>query len=350
MQLQGMLRFRAGWAQADGPYHEVVLASRVRLARNFAAAPFPVRGKTAVLQGVRESVFAAARQTSLKGAAYLQLDELDGVDRQFLAERHLISPALAGEPRAGGAVIDPRESLNLMINEEDHLRLSALTSGLDLREAARRADRLDDELSRGLDFAFRPDWGYLTACPTNLGTGLRASALVHLAGLGLCGLINKLLESLPRAGLVARGLYGEGTKVMGDFFQISNATGLGRTETEIAAAMEKAVGELARREIEARQKLAAGPQRTRLEDTVYRAIGCLTSAHLLHFEEACHHLSALRLGLSLGWAVPGDFGTINELMIMTQAAHLTMLAGKPLSREDQAVLRASLLRRRLGGK
>ena len=342
MKLQGMLRCRMGWAQAEGPSYDVVLASRVRLARNLAAVQFPGRAKAAALKAAREQVFAVARQTYLKGAAYLELDGLDAVDLRFLAERHLISPALAGEPGLGGVVVDPRECLNLMINEEDHLRLFALAPGLDLRQAARIAGGLDDELARGLDYAFRRDWGYLTACPTNLGTGMRASALVHLVGLGLGGYINKLLETLPRAGLIARGLYGEGTRVMGDFFQISNATGLGRTEAELAAAVESAVEALVRREREARQKLASGSGRTRLEDTVYRAIGALTGARLLSFEEACRHLSALRLGLSLGWDVPGDFGTVNELMVLTQSAHLAMLAGKPLVGDDQAVLRASL--------
>jgi protein arginine kinase len=349
MQLQGLLRCRMGWAQAEGPSHDVVLASRVRLARNLAAAQFPGRAKAATLKAVREQVFAAARRTTLKGAAYLELEGFDAVDRRFLAERHLISPALVNEPGLGGAVVDPRECLNLMINEEDHLRLFAMAPGLDLRQAARAASGLDDELSRGLDFAFRQDWGYLTACPTNLGTGMRASVLVHLAGLGLGGLINKLLETLPRAGLIARGLYGEGTKVMGDLFQISNAAGLGRTEAELAAAVESAVEVLVRREKEVRQKLAAGPGRTRLEDTVYRAIGALTGARLLTFEEACRHLSALRLGLALGWEVPGDFGTVNELMILTQPAHLAMLADQPLSGDDQAALRAALVRRRLTG-
>jgi protein arginine kinase len=350
MNLQGMLRCRMGWARAEGPSHDVVLASRVRLARNLAAAQFPGRARSATLRSARAHIFAAARQSALKGAAYLELDGLDEVDRRFLAERHLISPALAGQPGQGGAVVDPRECLNLMINEEDHLRLFALEPGLALRQAARAAGALDDELSQGLEFAFRQDWGYLTSCPSNLGTGMRASVLVHLVGLGLGGYINKLLESLPRAGLIARGLYGEGTRVMGDFFQISNATGLGRTEAELAAAVESAVAALVRREQEARLKLAAGPQRTRLEDTVYRAIGALTGARLLSFEETCHHLSALRLGLSLGWEVPGDFGAVNELMVLTQSAHLTMLAGKPLGAEEQAVLRAALVRRRLSGK
>ncbi|MDD5656477.1 MAG: ATP--guanido phosphotransferase [Elusimicrobia bacterium] len=348
MTLRELLKSPMAWTRAEGPFHDVVLASRVRLARNFSATPFPGRAQTAALRRVREAVFAAARGTYLKNAAYLRLEELDAVDLNLLAERHLISPALAQEPGSGGAVIDARECLNIMVNEEDHLRLAALEPGLDLRKAAAQADGLDEELSRSLDFAFRADWGYLTSCPTNLGTGLRASALVHLPGLGLAGLINKLLEALPRSGLIARGLHGEGTKVMGDLYQISNATGLGRTEGELIAAVEGSVEKLARREKETRQAIAAGPARARLEDSVYRAIGCLTGARLLGFEEACHHLSALRLGLSLGWEAPGSFGTINELMIMTQPAHLSMLAGRALDADEQAFLRASLVRKRLG--
>lgn len=345
-----MLRFKMGWAKPEGPYHDVVLASRVRLARNLIETQFPARGQAAALRRVREAVFTAARRTYLKDAAYFRLDELDAPDLNFLAERHLISPALAENPGQGGIIISPQECLNLMVNEEDHLRLSALAPGLNLKEAWHAADGLDDELSRGLPFAFQKDWGYLTACPTNLGTGMRASCLIHLPGLGLAGLINKLLESLPRAGLMARGLYGEGTKVIGDFFQISNATALGRTEDEVVGAVERAVEELVRREKDACVKLAAGPNRMRLEDAVHRALGCLMNARLLSFEEACHHLSALRLGISLGWDLGTDIGTVNELLILVGPAHLDMLAGKTLSAPDQSVLRASLMRRRLTGK
>lgn len=350
MNLQGMLRFKMGWTQPEGPYHDVVMASRVRLARNLASTAFPGRASASSRKRVRETVFAAARQTYLKDAAYFRLDELDSVDLRFLAERHLISPTLAEEPDQGGVIIDSRECLTLMVNEEDHLRLAALAPGLDLRQAAREANGLDDDLTRRLDFAFRKDWGYLTACPTNLGTGMRASCLVHLPGLGLVGAINKFLEGLSQSGLIARGLYGEGTKVMGDFFQISNHTGLGRTEAEMVTAVERAVETVAQREKEARQKLANGPRRVQLEDTVQRAAGCLTRARVLSFEEGCHHLSALRIGLSLGWELPGNFTIVNELAIMTQPAHLAMLAGKPLGAQDQAVLRASLVRKRLGAK
>lgn len=347
MQLQTMLRVRIGWAQAEGPHHAVVLASRVRLARNLAGEAFTNRAVPAGLKRVLGEVFAAARKTQLKEAAYVGLSDLTPVDRAFLVERHLISPQLAAEPQGRAVVVGAQETLSVMVNEEDHLRLASLQPGLSLAQAHREADALDDALSGSLRFAFRPDWGYLTACPTNLGTGMRASCLVHLPGLGLAGQTNRVLQGLTRAGLIARGLYGEGTKVMGDFFQISNATALGRTEGEIVAAIEQAVSVLVQREKEAREALATGPGRARLEDIVYRSIGLLTGARLLSFEEACHHLSALRMAHSLGWKAPGDVALVNELMVLSQPAHLQMRAQKELGPAERDLLRAKLIRERL---
>lgn len=346
MQLQTMLRFRTGWAKAEGPEHEVVLSTRVRLARNLRA-PFPANATTAGLKRVLERTFAAARACGLKSAAYFELTDLDGTDRRFLVERHLISPALAERPSHRGVIVGENESLVVMVNEEDHLRQACLLPGLRLREAHAAIDRLDDGLSAGLDFAFRDDLGYLTACPTNLGTGMRASCLVHLPALAMAGATGKLIESLTRAGLIARGLYGEGTRVIGDFFQISNATGFGRTEGEILAALEKSVAAIVAREKEARVSLCLGASKAKLEDTVYRSVGLLCSARLLSFEEAQHHLSLLRLGLALGWKLPADLELVNDLSLSTQPAHLDLLAEKELGAMDQDALRAALVRRRL---
>ncbi len=350
MQLQAMLRLKMGWIMAQGEHHETVLSSRVRLARNIERSRFPSHASRETLRRVLEEAFAAARRTPLKDAAYLRLAELDALDHRFLVERHLISPALASQPQERGVVVGEQETISLMVNEEDHLRLSCLSPGLSLEKAFRKADALDDGLAEGLEYAFRGDWGYLTACPTNLGTGLRASCLVHLPGLGLAGRTGEVLEGLSRLGLIARGLYGEGTKVMGDFFQIANATALGRTEGEILRALEKAVGRLVELERESREALASGPDRARLEDTVLRSIGLLTHARLLSFEEACQHLSALRLGLALGWKVPGDIATASELMILAQPAHLQMLAQEELAANERDLRRSSLIRERLGGQ
>lgn len=346
MQLQTMLRFRAAWAQAQGPEHAVVLSTRVRLARNLRA-PFPARLSPAGLKRVLDQAFSAARASGHKGAAYFKLADLDETDRAFLVERHLISPALAESPAHRGVMVAEDETLAAMVNEEDHLRLAALLPGLRLREAHAAVDRLDDGLAGQLDFAFRDDLGYLTACPTNLGTGMRASCLVHLPGLTIAGAAGKLIESLTRAGLVARGLHGEGTKVVGDFFQVSNATGFGRTEGEILAALERSLGVIVAREKEAREVLSIGASRARLEDDVHRSLGLLGAARLMPFEECQHHLSRLRLGLALGWKLPADLSLVNELTLTTQPAHLDLLAQKVLSAHDRDALRAALVRRRL---
>ncbi len=346
MQLQTMLRFRAGWAEAEGPEHAVVLSTRVRLARNLRS-PFPSHLSAAGLKRVLDAAFNAAKSAGLKDAAYFKLSDLDATDRTFLVERHLASPALAQRPAARGLVVGERESLVVMVNEEDHLRLASLLPGLRLRDAHAAVDRLDDGLSSALDFAFRDDLGYLTACPTNLGTGMRASCLVHLPALALTGAVGRLIESLTRAGLIARGLYGEGTRVIGDFFQLSNATGFGRTEGEILAALEKSVGAVVAREKEARAALSAGAARTRLEDEIHRALGLLGAARLMPFEEGQQHLSRLRLGLALGWKLPADLALVNELTLSTQPAHLDLLAQKELSAQDRDALRAALIRRRL---
>jgi protein arginine kinase len=176
---------------------------------------------------------------------------------------------------------------------------------------------------------------------------MRASCLVHLPGLTLTGAIGRLVDSLTRAGLIARGLYGEGTRVVGDFFQLSNATGFGRTEGEILAALEKSVGAIVAREKEARAALSTGSARTRLEDEIHRALALLGAARLLSFEEGQQHLSRVRLGLALGWKLPADLALVNELTLTTQPAHLDLLAQKELSPLDRDALRASLVRRRL---
>ncbi|MDE2141647.1 MAG: protein arginine kinase [Elusimicrobia bacterium] len=341
-----MLRFRAGWAEAEGPEHAVVLSTRVRLARNLNAA-FPSHLSPAGLKRVLEQAFAAAHAAGLKSAAYFKFSDLDHVDRAFLVERHLASPHLAAHPAHRAVIVGEHESLVAMVNEEDHLRLAALLPGFRLREAHAAVDRLDDGLSASLDFAFRDDLGYLTACPTNLGTGLRASCLVHLPALMLSGSGPRLIDSLTRAGLIARGLYGEGTKVFGDFFQISNATGFGRTEGEILAALERSVAQIVAREKDARAALSAGNAKVKLEDDVHRAVGLLGSARLLSFEESQQHLSRLRLGLALGWKLPADMALVNELTLTTQPAHLDLLAEKELSPLERDALRAGLVRRRL---
>jgi protein arginine kinase len=346
VQLHNMLRFKTAWAEAAGPEHDVVLSTRVRLARNLRG-PFPGHIGPHTLKKTLDHAFESVRHAAIKNAAFFKMGDLDAVDREFLVERHLASPLLAMHPAQRGIVVGENETIVVMVNEEDHFRLAALLPGLQLRDAHAAVDRLDDRLSSVLDFAFRDDLGYLTACPTNLGTGMRASCLMHLPALTMTGEAPRLLENLGKAGLIVRGLYGEGTKVFGDLFQLSNATGFGRTEGEILAALEKSTAAILAREKEARQALSAGAAKVRLEDEVHRSQALLGAARVMSFEEIQHHLSRLRLGMSLGWRLGADLAVVNELILSTQPAHLDLLAQKVLTPLERDALRASLVRRRL---
>ncbi|MBI4347731.1 MAG: protein arginine kinase [Elusimicrobia bacterium] len=346
--LANMLKVKMGWVEPRGPEHDVVLSSRVRVARNLRRNPFPSVASAKASATVLAAAFDAAKKApALKGAAFLRLDELEAVERLFLVERRLISQLLAAEPKARGAVVGEREILSVMVNEEDHLRAQAIDSGLCVKELWDGLDRLDEQLSESLDFAADPRWGYLTACPTNTGTGLRASALVHLPALALTGRLNGVLQGLPRLGLSARGMYGEGTKVIGDFYQISNATTLGRAEGTVVDEVSAAVKALVARERDARKSLAEDEHRIRLEDLVYRGLGALTHARCISFEETMQHLSYLRAGLTLELKLPATIELLNDLVMLCQPAHIQLLAGRELDAVQRDVLRAGLLRKKL---
>ncbi len=345
-----MLNVKMAWARPTGADHEVVLSSRIRLARNLRGPRFPPRAEPSDLAAVLKEVFAAAAASkSLSKGARVRLDEVDAVDREFLVERRLASRLLAGAPASRGVIVRDQEVLSVMVNEEDHLRLQAVASGLCLAELLGQVSCADDELAERLDIAFHPEWGYETVCPTNVGTGMRASALVHLPGLALSGQVNAVLQRLGSAGLVVRGHYGEGTKVLGDFYQVANARSLGPSEERIAEGVSGAVARLVKAESKARDELSRGLGKTRLEDLVHRSFGVLSNARLVSYEEAMQHLSALRFGLSLGWKLPADLTTVNELTVLAQPAHLQMLAGKELDASDRDFLRGTLLRGKLKG-
>ena len=346
--LGNMLKVKMGWVEPSGPEHDVVLSSRVRAARNLRKSPFPSAASAKSSASVLAAAFEAARKApSFKGAAGIKLDDIEPVERVFLIERRLISQLLAAEPKARGVVVGEREILSVMVNEEDHLRLQAVDSGLCLKALWERLDALDEQLSQSLEFASDPRWGYLTACPTNTGTGLRASALVHLPGLALSGQLNGVLQGLPRLGLAARGMYGEGTKVVGDFYQISNSTTLGRAEGTLVDEVTAAVKALVSRERDARRALADGDHRIRLEDMVYRGLGALTHARCISFEETMQHLSYLRAAITLDFNLPADVELLNDLVMLCQPAHIQMLAGRELDPVQRDVLRAGLLRKKL---
>ena len=319
------------WLDGSGPESHLVLSTRIRLARNLASKPFTPRSTAADREAVLTEVLVVARETvSLRNAITFRLDGLERTDRQLLHERHLISKELAGlgEPghvRAGAALLVQDRS-GVMLNEEDHLRLQGLRSGFALEAAYADVDRVDAELGQRLPFAFHPEFGYLTSCPTNVGTGLRASVLIHLPGLVLTKEISKVLQGLAQVGLTFRGLYGEGSEVVGNFFQLSNQTTLGKSEQELLDHLGKMVRQVITYEEQARQVLLRDVP-TIIEDKVWRAYGLLRYARTLSFDETMNLLSGVRLGVGLGLIERVGLYTLNKLLVHTQPAHLAVLEG-----------------------
>ena len=340
-----------GWLDASGPESHLVLSTRVRLARNLAGRPFPVRSAESdredILSAVRDATVAS---TILGPATLVRLDRLGRLDRQLLHERHLVSKEIAvpdsdAPPRSGAAVLLGGH-LGVMVNEEDHLRVQGLYSGLSLEAAWAGVGTLDAELAQRLAFAFHPEFGYLTSCPTNVGTGLRASVLIHLPGLVLTKEINKVLQSLVQVGLTFRGLYGEGSEVVGNFFQLSNQTTLGKSESELLDHLAKIVRQVIGYEEQARQVLLRDAPGV-IEDKVWRAYGLLRYARSLAFEETMNLLSGVRLGVGLGLIPDVGMYTLNKVLVFTQPAHLSAMAGTELAEDELPVRRADFVRRTL---
>jgi protein arginine kinase len=335
------------WLQGDGLSAEVVLSSRVRLARNLASVPFPPRARKEQLAGVIQSTLTAAQTMApLVGAEFLSLTDMPPPGRNFLVERHLISRDLAQGSRLRGVLVAPGEELSVMINEEDHLRVQALASGFQLDEAWRRVNELDDLLGRELEYAFRPDFGYLTACPTNVGTGIRASVLIHLPSLVLTKQAKKVLQGVSAVGLAVRGFHGEGTEVMGNFFQISNQTTLGPSEKDIVDNLERVTRQLIDYESKAREAMLRSA-RIQVEDKVWRAWGALCNCRSISSQEAISLASAIRFGLAMGLEGLCDIRTLNEIMVYAQPAHIQQLAGREAEGSERNVLRADYIRKRL---
>ena len=337
------------WMDADGPEADIVLSTRVRLARNLRDHRFGLRAEVTDREAVLQEVRAAAEHTSLRDGRVLQMGRLSGAARRLLLERHLVSKELIGQesdrpPAHAALLLAPHESLGIMVNEEDHLRLQNLVSGFRLRDAWREVDQLDEQLASRLRFAYHAEFGYLTSCPTNVGTGLRASVLVHLPGLVLTQEIGKVLQGIAAVGLTFRGLYGEGSEVVGNFFQISNQTTLGKSEDDLIDQLQRIVQQVVQYEQQARAVLVRDAP-TVIEDKVWRAYGLLRYAHSIGFDEVMNLLSGVRLGVGLK-LIPGlSVFTLNQIMIFTQSAHLEQMAGAPLNGDEADSYRAGYIRR-----
>ena len=274
------------------------------------------------------------------------MDNLTALDKQVLVERHLISREHAAKNVGSGIVLNREESFCVMINEEDHMRMQALRPGFQIREAWLAIDRLDSTLEKKLNFAFDNELGYLTACPTNLGTGIRVSAMLHLPGLVLAEQINPIIQSVNKLGLAVRGLYGEGTEALGNVFQVSNQMTLGESETVIVERLEKVLSQIIEHEENARQTLLEKKKKTVLNH-VGRAYGVLANAHSISSKETMNLLSLLRLGIDLG-SFPGtERALVDELFLTTQPAHLQKQHTDKLSAEERDLIRADMVRERL---
>ena len=340
------------WLEADGPHSDVVLSTRIRLARNLQGFRFGTRAATSD----RASILTLAREAAegthaLAGGEALDVAAMPAVGRLLLLERHLVSRDLIGEggesPISHSALLlAPERSLGVMVNEEDHLRLQVLVSGFRPREAWNAVDSLDEELGSQLAYAYDPEFGYLTSCPTNVGTGLRASVLVHLPGLVLTQEISKVLQGITQVGLTFRGLYGEGSEVVGNFFQISNQTTLGKSEDDLIDHLQKVVQQVVEYEAQARGVLRRDATAV-IEDKVWRAYGLLRHARSMSFDEVMNLLSGVRLGVGLKLLPEVSVYALNRIMIFTQAAHLEQAAGTTLTKEDADVRRAAFVRQSL---
>jgi len=349
MKLSDLTSHAGEWLRGNGPMSEIVISSRIRLARNVTGSPFLSRCTRSQRQNLekklRETILGAQIAPEV---LYVDLDAAPEIDRQLLVERHLISKPHAATEGARGVAVGDNETVSIMVNEEDHLRIQVLRSGLQLEEAWEQINKIDDKLESTLDYAFHPRFGYLTACPTNVGTGIRVSVMLHLPALKLTGEIEKVFRAAKDMRLAVRGLYGEGTEATGDFYQISNQTTLGKTEEEIISDFKHVViPKIIEYEQHARRTLR-DDRTLQLDDKVGRALGVLRSARLIASEETLLLLSHLRMGLHLGRIKDIELRTINELFLLTQPAHLQKLQGRKLEGDVRRAMRADYIRQRLG--
>jgi len=351
MKLEDLLHKESEWLKGTGPKSDIVISTRVRLARNLDGFSFfnwaKPKDKEKILKLIREAV---EKSKFLKKALILNMKDLTEIDRQFLVERHLMSPEHVIDPEFKALVIEDKEIVSVMINEEDHLRIQVLQSGFNVIEAWRMSDEIDTDLGKKLPYAFSTRWGYLTACPTNTGTGLRASIMLHLPVLVMTNQIGRVFQAISKLGLTMRGFYGEGTEAIGNFFQVSNQVTLGRSETDLLDKIAGIVDKLVKREESTRNVLMA-KNKDEISDKIWRAYGTLKSARIITSTETIKLLSVIRLGVDLGIVSGIDRNEINKLFIITQPAHLQKIDGKLLTPKQRDYKRADLIREKLqGGK
>ncbi|MGM8216215.1 protein arginine kinase [Bacillaceae bacterium W0354] len=337
------------WMKGEGPDNDIVLSSRIRLARNLKQVPFPTAENheelARVLQYINQE-FNKQSFNDFKHFEFLEMENLKPIEKMVLVEKHLISPNLAENNDVGGVLISSNEQASIMINEEDHLRIQIYFPGFELKEALKTALQLDDWIEERIQYAFDENRGYLTSCPTNVGTGLRASVMMHLPALTVTNQISQIIPAINKLGLVVRGIYGEGSEALGQLYQVSNQITLGKSEEDIVDDLRSVVNQLITSERKAREWIM---QKTgiQLEDRVFRSYGVLANSRIIESKEAAKCLSDVRLGIDLGLIKNVSKNILNELMVLTQPAFLQQYAKKTLTPNERDVFRADLIRKRL---
>lgn len=347
-RINDVARRSGEWLRGDGPQSEIVISTRIRLARNLRGYHFLSRADAAMREEIAQNAASGiARSRGLDKFIHVDVEALDELDRKLLVERHLISRQHADGSGPRRVAFEITESASIMINEEDHLRVQVIRSGLRLSEAWDEINAIDDALDERLEYAFHPQYGYLTACPTNVGTGIRVSVMLHLPALRLTNELEKVGAAAKEMKLAIRGLFGEGTEALGDFFQVSNQITLGCSEQDILDDFRnKAIPKIIDYEQAARKALVKH-RIFALDDKIHRAMGLLQTARLMSSNEAMQCLSHVRMGVHTGRLKSLDLQTVNELFLHTQPAHLQKLQGEKLNGEQRSVARAALIRARL---
>ncbi len=332
------------WYEKAGNCGDVVCSTRVRLARNLKQFPFPARATDKQLEAVEQSVkdaLLSGNSILSKEFRFIPLDNISEEEAVSLVERHIVSPEFISDRHGKAVLISEDESISIMINEEDHLRIQVLREGLSLKEAAETADRIDTLLSETLDFAYDPEFGYLTQCPTNLGTGMRVSVMLHLPALTENGAMPRISSNLSKLGLTLRGTYGEGSKIIGALYQLSNQITLGLSENEAIENLRSITVQLMEEERKARSQMS---ENIAWQDKIDRAAGIMKTARVLSSSEFMELLSYIRFGLSTGVLQGVSTEELNTLMVNAQPATLMAKAGKPLDENQRDVIRANMAR------
>ena len=347
MNLDDLISQPCPWLLADGEADDIVIGCQIRLARNLVGYPFPSRATEQDRHSIQQAVQLAAKGLLPEiDYFFADIQTLSPLEREYLLERQLISRELVISEQTHAVLIDPQERFCVIVNEEDHIQIHAATSGLVPQSVWKQANEIDDLLGSKLDYVFHEQYGFLTSCVSNVGTGMRINAILHLPALVIAGEIDKVARSLQKKNLAIRGLYGEGSQAHGDFFLIGNRVTLGKSEEELVTKMTDLVPQVVDFERQARNFLVNN-RRDIIFDRCSRAVGTLRTAQTISGVETMLHLSNIRLGIHTGLLKGFDIETINTLLLHTQSAHLQIMHGSELSQTEQDVVRASYIRQKV---